>query len=232
MYKQCGHIAVTLYHHFLTSGSRPDLSELIQLRGKWRDINVPWEVGRHYYEFGDKLLEGHMAQVQHIIPMYREDPECINLHILQEWLEGKGRKPVTWGTLVETLQCIGLRELARDIRDVKTTTGTADEPPPTPAPGMMSMCCVGTCTCACVLVGCFSHVHTCIYCTCTVQFDFCLLCLPVSSASQETTTGTTDKPSPTPAPGMMGRFCVSTCVWIGCIGCVHVHVHTYSVLAL
>ena len=137
------------------SGNLPDLNELIQLRGKWRDINVPWEVGRHYYEFGDKLLEGHMAQVWHIIPMYRKDPERINLHILLEWLEGKGRKPVTWGTLVETLEYIGLHELARDIQAVKTTAGTADEPPPTPALGMMSMCCVGTY----VSIGCIGYVH-------------------------------------------------------------------------
>ena len=90
-----------------------------------------------------------------IIDMYHRKPEHINLHILLEWLEGGGRKPVTWGTLVETLECIGLRELARDIQAVKTTTGTADEPPPTPALGMMSMCCVGTY----VSIGCIGCVH-------------------------------------------------------------------------
>ena len=96
-----------------------------------------------------------MGPVGPLIYIYLGKPEHMNLLILQEWLEGKGRKPVTWGTLLETLQRIGLRELAREIQDVKTTTGTADEPPPTPAPGMMSMCCVGTR----VSIGCIGYVH-------------------------------------------------------------------------
>ena len=53
-------------------------------------------------------------------------------------------------------------------------------------------------------------------------------CLPTvaSSPPQKTTTGTAAKPSPTPAPSMMSMCCVGSYVSIGCIGCVHVHVHT------
>ena len=151
----------------LTSGSRPPPRELIQFRGRRRNINIPREVGDRYYEFGRELLSGHMRQVWPIILayeeklermryfMYEEKPEDINLYILLEWLEGEGRRPVTWGTLVQTLEDTGLDELAREIQDALTTTGTADEPPPTPAPGMMSMCCVGTC----VSIGCIGCVH-------------------------------------------------------------------------
>ena len=120
----------------LASGSRPDLSELVQFRARTRSINIPQEVGGHYNDFGYILLKGHMRQMQHIIHMYQEKPEHVNLHILLHWLEGKGRKPVTWRTLVYSLKDIGLDVLAREIQDAKTTTGTADEPPPTPAPGM------------------------------------------------------------------------------------------------
>ena len=88
-----------------------------------------------------------MRQMQHIIHVYRRKPEHINLLILLEWLEGEGWEQVTWATLVRALEHIGLNELAKEIRDVKITTSTADEPSPTPAPGMMSM----------------AHVH----CTCT-----------------------------------------------------------------
>ena len=104
--------------------------------------------------FGDDLLEGRMKLVNNFIHKCRGDPECIILEILQTWLEGRGRKPVTWETFVTALERIRLQTLARDIRQClptiassvpqETTTGTADEPPPTPAPGMMSMCCVGT----------------------------------------------------------------------------------------
>ena len=139
MYEQCVWIILLSCNtcsDFFTSGSRPDLSELVRFRGRKRNINIPQEVGHRYNEFGDKLLKGHMERVQHIISMCQEEPARINLHILLEWLEGEGRKPVTWGMLVVTLQDIGLNDLAREIRGAKTTAGTADEPSPTPAPGM------------------------------------------------------------------------------------------------
>ena len=39
----------------------------------------------------------------------------INIEILQEWLEGSGKKPVSWATLVEVLRDIGLFTLADEI---------------------------------------------------------------------------------------------------------------------
>ena len=45
--------------------------------------------------------------------------EQINTEILQEWLTGRGKKPVTWTTLVEVLRDIELSTLAGDIEAVK-----------------------------------------------------------------------------------------------------------------
>ena len=45
--------------------------------------------------------------------------EQINTEILQEWLTGRGKKPVTWTTLVEVLRDIKLSTLAGDIEAVK-----------------------------------------------------------------------------------------------------------------
>ena len=104
---------------FPTSGSRPDLIELIRFRGRERRINIPQEVGTHYQQFGILLLNDSMgSRVRNIIHKCREQPEDIIFEILKQWMEGKGG-PVTWETLVETLEDIGLRTLAQDIRDVK-----------------------------------------------------------------------------------------------------------------
>ena len=47
------------------------------------------------------------------------DAEQVNIAILQEWLIGRGKKPVTWTTLVEVLRDIELSTLAGDIETVK-----------------------------------------------------------------------------------------------------------------
>ena len=39
----------------------------------------------------------------------------INMEILQEWLEGSGKKPVSWATLVNVLRDIELSTLADEI---------------------------------------------------------------------------------------------------------------------
>ncbi len=104
---------------FPTSGSRPDLIELIRFRGRERRINIPQEVGTHYQQFGILLLNDPMgSQVESIIDECRGKSNDINLKILRHWLEGKGGS-VTWETLVKALEDIGLGTLAQDIRDVK-----------------------------------------------------------------------------------------------------------------
>ena len=47
------------------------------------------------------------------------DAEQINTEILQEWLTGRGKQPVTWTTLVDVLRDIKLSILAGDIETVK-----------------------------------------------------------------------------------------------------------------
>ena len=53
------------------------------------------------------------------------DTEQINTEILQEWLTGRGRQPVTWTTLVEVLRDIELSILAGDIETVKCPARSA-----------------------------------------------------------------------------------------------------------
>ena len=46
--------------------------------------------------------------------------QCINAceTVLSEWLQGKGRKPTTWNTVIESLEEADLSELAADLRVV------------------------------------------------------------------------------------------------------------------
>ena len=51
------------------------------------------------------------------------DAEEIDTEILQEWLTGRGKQPVTWTTLVEVLRDIELSTLAGKIEAVKCPAG-------------------------------------------------------------------------------------------------------------
>ena len=51
------------------------------------------------------------------------NPEQINIAILREWVIGRGKKPVTWTTIVEVLRDIRLSTLAGDIETVKCSAG-------------------------------------------------------------------------------------------------------------
>ena len=46
---------------------------------------------------------------------HREDATKINLQIFQKWIQGKGKLPVEWSTLIEALKDIGLVQLANEI---------------------------------------------------------------------------------------------------------------------
>ena len=53
---------------------------------------------------------------------HRGDAEQINMEILEEWVRGRGRQPVSWPTLTEVLRDVELRELASGIEAVKLQT--------------------------------------------------------------------------------------------------------------
>ena len=55
------------------------------------------------------------TRITAIAQKHTNNAEQINIEVLQEWLQGKGKKPVTWNTLIEILKDTGLSELAKDI---------------------------------------------------------------------------------------------------------------------
>ena len=99
---------------------RPTLIECIRFRGKERRINIPQEIGVKYQDFGLFLLEDENRQrVKAIAQEYMNKAEEINKEILEQWITGRGKHPVTWKTLTEVLRDIDLNTLAREIEVVK-----------------------------------------------------------------------------------------------------------------
>ena len=111
-----------LNHHMvvLFTGGQPTLIELVRFRGRERRINVPQEISTKYPQFGILLLEDtNGTRVRNMEHKYQRDAEQINMEILQEWVSGRGRQPVSWVTLTEVLRDVELSELASDIEAVK-----------------------------------------------------------------------------------------------------------------
>ena len=79
-------------------------------------VNIPQEIGVKYQIFGAQLLQDPTsAKVTNMEYKHRGDPVRIYTEILQRWLRGQGRTPVSWRTLIEVLRDIELGRLARDI---------------------------------------------------------------------------------------------------------------------
>ena len=96
------------------------MPKLIQFPGREGNINIPQEVGPKYREFGIFLLiDPNGARVRNIDLKHRGDPEQINMEILSEWIDNRGKTPVKWRTLTEVLRDIELNTLASDIEEVE-----------------------------------------------------------------------------------------------------------------
>ena len=96
-----------------TPGTKPTLPELLQL-------NISRDIATKYFEFGTFLLDDSIgSRVRNLEHQHQRNAEQINTEILRQWVNGSGKKPVTWATLVEVLRDIELSTLADNIETVK-----------------------------------------------------------------------------------------------------------------
>jgi len=106
-------------HVLFTSSpaTKPNLQEFLKFTfADGKVISIPVEIGTRYFEFGVFLLDDRSgSRVASMAFRHQNIPKQINIQILQEWLEGSGKQPVTWATLVEVLHDIGLPTLADEI---------------------------------------------------------------------------------------------------------------------
>jgi len=102
-------------------GTKPTLPELLKFTGSdGRVVSIPVEIATKYVQFGTFLLDDRNgSRVKIMAHKHLNDAEQINTEILQEWLTGRGKQPVSWATLVEVLNDIELSTLAGDISTSK-----------------------------------------------------------------------------------------------------------------
>ena len=109
----------------LTIGDQdqPMLTECIGLQGLERRIKLPQEIGTKYKPFGTLLLEDRTGERVNAISLrHMNNAEKVNVTILEEWIAGRGKYPVTWKTLTEILKDLELNVLAGEIEAVKLQT--------------------------------------------------------------------------------------------------------------
>ena len=102
---------------YVPADKKPTMSELSHLK-KNNGVSIPikQKIGSYYEELGyDLLKDDDGAITNQIIEEYHSNGPRIVGKIFQRWLQGQGKHPVTWRTLIEVLRNIELSVLAMDI---------------------------------------------------------------------------------------------------------------------
>ena len=81
-------------------------------------IDIAQKIATDYKLFGTQLLKDGDGSKVCIIEMKNGDPVDITVEILEQWLQGRGRRPVTWQTLIECLRDTDLNVLADNMESI------------------------------------------------------------------------------------------------------------------
>ena len=96
----------------LHAGDCPTLDTLRHFPVKDHFIDIAKKIATDYKLFGTQLLKDSDGNEVRIIEMKHGDPVDITVEILEQWLQGKGKMPATWQTLIKCLRDTGLNVLA------------------------------------------------------------------------------------------------------------------------
>lgn len=99
------------------TGEKPTLQQLQAFPGPDKKIiRVHKQIGTKYTDLAVFLLgDDTRMKVKTIAMEHNQDADKINLEILSNWLQGLGKQPVTWSTLVQVLRDLELKSVANDI---------------------------------------------------------------------------------------------------------------------
>ena len=112
--------------HLNTKPTLPQLMKFTFTDGTVGNILI--EIAVNFFQFGSFLLDDRSgSRVKIMVCKHHYDAEQINTEIIQEWLAGRGKQPVTWATLVEVLRDIKLSTLAGEIETIKCLQNQSQE---------------------------------------------------------------------------------------------------------
>ena len=109
-------------------GHSPTFPELHHFPLKDGYINIAEEIANDYKSFGSFILDDERGSKVASIAKTEHDSVAITLEILRQWLQEKGRMPVTWLTLIKCLRDTGLNVLADDIKSALSQEGESKAP--------------------------------------------------------------------------------------------------------
>ena len=104
----------------ISLASRPKLGEVLDFKiQSGNSIKIAQQIGDRYYLLGSLLLKDDTGELTSVIVhqhQHQHNVALINERILLQWLQGKGKQPVSWSTLINVLKTMGLSELAQLVQ--------------------------------------------------------------------------------------------------------------------
>ena len=115
--------AIIPYFPFSCTDDKPSLLDLRKFPGKHGTFDVMERIGVNYPDFGMFLLQDHdLTKVSALELTWQRASLPICRDIMKDWVQGKGKLPVTYATLLHCLRDADLHSLAKDIEDVLTVS--------------------------------------------------------------------------------------------------------------
>lgn len=98
-----------------SSGKRPTLPQILSFPFAAGNGNIAQKVAEFHETFGILLLDDEDGSLVHGLIAPNQTPCNITLAILRKWIQGEGKKPITWATLIAAIRDAGCATLAEDI---------------------------------------------------------------------------------------------------------------------
>ena len=107
--------------------SKPTLPELLNLKTPTGStVNIVKQIGTFYSILGPLLLnDDNGVVISAITNQHHHNAVAINQEILTQWLQGQGKQPVTWSTLLGVLDDVGLSVLTKMVRKYLNVSETS-----------------------------------------------------------------------------------------------------------